>query len=120
MKRINSLAFALCAFAAGSAIAGNFSNAAVPTGIDIVQVGTPGFMLYGDFGNAAGCTIPDAIFVRASHPQYNKFYSTALAAFLSGKKIVVYAHVCDKADWYSVPATTYNTVTDAGSLYIRN
>lgn len=103
-----------------SIIAGGFTNAAVPLGIDLVQAGSAGFMLHGLFGNPSGCTVTDQIFVEAGHPQYKEIYSTVLAAYMAGKKVIVYSHTCKPGPWYSVNSTTYNTMENSGSLYIRN
>lgn len=112
---------ALAAFAITThAFAGNFSASAIPSGIDIVQAGTAGFLVTGNFGNPAGCTVNNAIFVKATHPQYAKLYATALAAFMGGKSVFAYARVCEPVLWYSVASVTYNIVTDDDSFSIRN
>lgn len=111
---------ALLALTSTSAMAGGFSNAAVLIGIDVVLAGTSGFMLYGDFGNAAGCANGNSIFVKATHPQYAALYAMALTAFTSGSKIIAYAGGCEPVGWYSVPTITYNILLDGQSLYIRN
>ncbi len=110
--------FAVLSLASVSSFAGNFTPAAVPTRIDVVQAGTAGFMVYGDFGNILGCTVANQIYVKASHPQYNQLYSTALAAMMAGKKIYVYAGACEPVGWYSVASVTYNVLNESGSLSI--
>ncbi|MCW8878013.1 MAG: hypothetical protein OQK51_13255 [Kangiellaceae bacterium] len=51
-------------------------------------------MIWGVFGNPAGCTKDNAVWVKGEHPQYDKLYSTALAAFMAGKKFVfTFIHV---------------------------
>jgi hypothetical protein len=92
----------------------------IPTGIDVVQVGTPRFRGYGNFGNPAGCTVSNSLFVKSTHPQYSKLYAIALSAVINGKAILGYAHRCEPLLWYSVEPTTYNIVTDDGSFSIRN
>ncbi|MET1257581.1 DUF5992 family protein, partial [Aliikangiella maris] len=99
--------------------AGDFLTAAVPTGIDIVQAGNTGFMIYGQFGNK-GCTTSNSVFVKLEHPQYAQIYSTALAAFMAGKKIQAYTHGCEAVGWYSNASITYNVLGPSGSLYLRN
>jgi hypothetical protein len=113
------LILALC-FTSMSSFAGNFTSAAIPKKIDIIQAGTAGFMLYGEFGNVLGCTVADLVYVKATHPQYNQIYSTALAAMMAGKKIYLYATACEPVGWYSVPSTTYNVLNESGSLSISN
>ena len=117
MKAIFYLVLAL---ASANACAGGFSNAASPTEINTVQAGTAGFMLSGGFGNAAGCTTSDMIFVKATHPQYDHLYSMALAAFASGKKLTAYVHACEPVLWYTAATVTYNTLTSDGSLSIKH
>lgn len=117
MKLLTAMAILLVAT---SAKAGAWSAAAVPTRIDVVQAGTAGFLVYGTYGNPAGCVVGDVVFVKATHPQYNKMYATALLAFTSGKNLMAYAGNCDSVPWLSVPATTYNILNDTGSLSISN
>lgn len=105
--------------ASSSAFAvGGLSISATPTGIDIERSG--GFMIYGDFGNVAGCTTSNSIYVQSSHPQYNQIYSTALAAMMSGKKVFAYIQACTPVAWYSVDSVTYNTLIPNSVFYIRN
>ena len=94
------------------------ATSAVPTGIDIDRTG--GFMLYGDFGNAGSCTTSNSIYVQSSHPQYNQIYSTALAAFMAGKKVYAYIQSCTSVGWYAGSSTTFNTLTPNSVFYIRN
>ncbi len=112
--------FVILVFTSLSANAGGLSNATTPTGIDIVQAGTVGFMLYGQFGNIGECTTSVKVFVKKDNPHYEQFYSTALAAFMAGKKIQVYIHTCEAIGWYSPPTITYNVLGSGGSLYLRN
>lgn len=110
---------ATLALVSNAAIAGGFSASAVPTGIDVVQSGSAGFMLYGEFGNVAGCSVGNQLFIKASHPQYNQLYATALAAFSAGKRIHAYVASCEPVGWYSGSSVTYNIVNEGASLSIR-
>jgi len=66
---MKSFILACLVFASSSAFAvGGLSLAAVPTAIDIERSG--GFMVYGEFGNVAGCTTSDRMYIQSSHPQY--------------------------------------------------
>lgn len=98
--------------------AGGFTQFATPTKIDIERGG--GFMVYGAFGNPGGCTVPDRLYVKKDHSQYDKIYATVLAAFMSGKRVQAYAHSCAPVGWYSVESTTYNTLDPWGVLNITN
>lgn len=100
------------------ALSGAFSNAAVPTRIDIERGN--GFMVYGSFGNPMNCTNEARFFIQKKHPQYSEIYSTILAAFTTKKRIQLYAHSCTPVGWYSKPEVTYNTVTPAGTVFILN
>lgn len=117
MKHLLGLALAAASF---SAFSGNFTNPAVPTRIDLVQAGSAGFMLFGEFGNPSNCTVANQVFVEINHPQYSQIYSTALAALMAGKKIWVYAHACKPALWYTTDNITYNTMEQSGSLSVVN
>lgn len=103
-----------------SAVAGGRTNAAVPTAIDLVQASSAGFMVYGDFGNAGSCTVPNQVYVEINHPQYNQIYSTVLAALMAGKRVAFHAHACKPVLWYTTVDVTYNTVESSGAVYISN
>lgn len=103
---------------ASTACAGGFSEAAVPTRIDIDR--EKGLMVFGAFGNPAGCTAADRVYITISHPQYQQIYSAVLAAFASGKRIQVYSHSCKPVGWYSVDSVTYNQVESYGSVSLVN
>ncbi|MCW8876192.1 MAG: hypothetical protein OQK04_04215 [Kangiellaceae bacterium] len=100
------------------ALAGGYSNWAIPTRIDIERDG--GFMIYGAFGNPAGCNEPNRIYVQKAHPQYAEIYSTALAAFSAGKKLQAYVHQCTAVGWYSGSQVIFNTVTPSGVVNVMN
>ncbi len=117
MKFVVSL---LLTFASATVAANGFTNAAVPTRIDLVQAGTAGFMLFGEFGNVGGCSVSNQVFVEATHPQYDQMYATVLAAFMAGKAVALYAHSCQPVLWYSAANVTYNTVGSGGSIRIAN
>jgi hypothetical protein len=115
MKTVVILALAM---ATSSANAGNWSAAAIPTKVEIVN--GAGFMVSGAFGNALGCTSPNLLFVKIDHPQYRQMYATVLTAISTGTKIYDYAHFCQPVGWYSGAETTYNVVTADGTLAIGN
>tara|TARA_R110002072_G_scaffold33030_9_gene100260 strand:+ start:8089 stop:8481 length:393 start_codon:yes stop_codon:yes gene_type:complete len=100
------------------ASAGGWTTKAKPTRIDTVRA--EGIMVYGKFGNPAGCTEARAnqVFIKSNHPSFQNLYSTVLAAFASGKSIRIYAHTCEPVGWYTTSDTTYNTMTSSGSLNI--
>jgi hypothetical protein len=112
--------YLLCIFVAFSSAlsAGGWSNSATPTRVDIERGN--GFMVYGEFGNAGGCTSPNKFYVQKNHPQYSEIYSTVLTAFTAGKKVSAYIHGCNPVGWYSVDSVTYNTLMPAGSLIVKN
>jgi hypothetical protein len=90
-------------------LAGGWTGWAVPTRVDVVR--SEGLMVYGSFGNPGGCTVSDQFFVAINHPQYNQIYATLMTAMIAGRQIMAYSMECDSQTWYSVPTTTYNTVT---------
>lgn len=98
--------------------AGGWATPAVPTHIEIERGG--GFLVHGAFGNAANCTIGNKFYVKSDHPQYDKVYATVLAAYMAGKKVKPYLHICEPVSWHSVPSVTYNIMTRSGALYIHD
>ena len=100
------------------AFAGGWVTPAVPTRIDIERGG--GFMVYGAFGNVGECTFTNRFYVEINHPQYDQIYSTVLAAYMSGKKVRAYTHVCKGRGWYATLDKTFNTLTPSGALNIQN
>jgi hypothetical protein len=96
--------------------AGGATNAAVPTQIDTTAIGG-GFMVYGAFGNPAGCTQSDNFFVKDTHPQFKMIYAMVITAIATGQRIYAYAHTCEPVLWYTVPSVTYNNIT-VGSVAI--
>ena len=105
-------------FACAAAHAGGFSLSAVPTKIDLVRA--EGFMVYGEFGNPAGCSGGNAMFIRANNPDYKLMYAAALAALTSKQKLYGYVHKCEPLSWYSIETYTYNIITMDGTLSITN
>jgi YD repeat-containing protein len=73
-----------------------------------------------NFGNAGGCTTVGSLHVKSDHPQYQKIYTSALAAYMGNKKLSAYVHACEPLLWYSAPETTYNTVKASGSPAISD
>lgn len=92
-----------------SARAGDFSLAAVPTRVEATAYG--GVMIFGPFGNPAGCTTSDMIFVLETHPEFKLIQAMVMLSVAGGKPIRLYAHGCQAVGWYSSPTTTYNTVS---------
>jgi hypothetical protein len=90
-----------------------YSTTATPTRVDTTANG--GFMVFGAFGNAAGCTSTDVYFVRDTHPQFKLIYSMVLLAMTTGQKITFFAHGCEPVSFYSLPAVTYNAITSGGA-----
>ena len=113
-----STIFLLLITIAPHSMAGGFSEGAIPTRIDIDR--ERGLMVYGNFGNPAGCTISDRVYINYTHPQYQQIYSAVLAAYASGKRIQVYAHTCKPVGWYSVDSVTYNHVESYGTVSLFN
>jgi hypothetical protein len=101
-----------------AAAAGGWTSFATPSQIDVERGN--GFMIYGSFGNAAGCVVADKVYVKISHPQYKEIYSAALTAFTAGKKIKMHIASCEPVTWYSATATTYNILGAGGALMIAH
>ena len=99
-------------------MAGGYTAWGVPTRIDVVR--NEGVMVYGPFGNPAGCTVTDQFFVAYSSTQYAQIYAALLTAIAAGKQIQVYAGSCAPATWYAVASTTYNLVTGGEVVNISN
>lgn len=100
-----------------NSIAATWSGFAVPTRVDIVR--NDGFMIYGDFGNAAECDVANQIFVRMDHPQYDAIYSSALAAMMSKSEIQAFIHACELVSWYSL-TKSHNTLYSYSTFNIRS
>jgi hypothetical protein len=95
--------------------AGDFSISAVPTRIDTTAYG--GFMVYGAFGNPAGCTRSDTFFVKDTHPQFKMIYAMVMTAIATNQRIYAYAHTCEPVLWYDYSNVTFNNIT-VGSVSI--
>ncbi len=93
------------------------SVAAVPSRID--NIGSQGFLIRGQFGNPGTCTTSDSIFISNGHAQFDRLYSTVLAAFMAAKKIQIYVHSCVEIPWLSGSSADYNQLT-GGDLIITN
>ena len=91
---------------------------AVPTQIDIERAN--GVMVYGSFGNPAGCTIANRFYIKKDHPQYEKIYAALLTAYTAKKRIRAYIHGCEPVTWYSVSTTTYNVLGGSGDFNIKD
>jgi hypothetical protein len=105
-------------FISTNVFAGAWTDWAVPTQVDIERGN--GFMVYGAFGNAGGCTVADKFYVKSDHPQYKEIYSAVLAAFSAKKSVRAYTHSCEAVTWYSVSTTTYNILSLGGTLNIKD
>lgn len=119
MKNVIFLISCICMIYSSIAVSGGRTSLAVPTRIDTIGVHN-GFMIWGEFGNPSGCTEVNSIWVKGDHQQYDKIYSTALAAFMAGKKIAAYAHSCETVGWYTTPDHTFNVLGPSGDLRISN
>jgi hypothetical protein len=119
MKRILA-GFLAYQLAAAPAFAVGYSNFAVPTQIDVERAG--GFTIYGPFGNPGGCTNAQAnkLYVRADHPQYNRMYAMALAAFATKSRIQAYVVTCQTITWYMNAPDTMNIVDSNSVLNIAD
>jgi hypothetical protein len=84
-----------------------WSGIAVPTSIDLVR--GEGFMIFGQFGNAGGCTYTNQIFIQADAPDYKLLLATAMLAFSSGRELMVYTDSCVARAWYAPSTNTFNT-----------
>ena len=112
MKKI----FAACIFVFSfSANAGGWTADATIERVEIVR--DQGFMVFGTFGNPSECTATDALWIPISHTQYEQLYSTALSAFIGGKKLKAYAHTCSEIGWHG---GSYNTLSNSGAMYIKS
>jgi hypothetical protein len=98
-------------------IAGGRMTWAVPTQVDLERGN--GIMVYGDFGNPNGCTVPNRFYVPKTHPEYDKIYGLIMTAFSAKQEMRAYTHSCKSIGWYSVPSTTYNFI-DTGDISIRH
>ena len=96
-----------------SASAAGYSNAAIPTQIDVER--GEGFAIYGDFGNPGGCTNVNVLFVRSNSPHYKEMYAAALSAFTGRFRLQAYVVNCQTITWYTVAPNTLNIV-DANSV----
>jgi hypothetical protein len=103
---------------ATSVNASGFSAAAIPTRIDVVR--SEGFMVFGAFGNGAGCTVGNQFFVKIDHPQYKQLYALAVSAYLGKQKIAGYVDVCEAVTWYAAPSTTFDVVSAGSTLMITD
>jgi hypothetical protein len=103
----------------GIACAGGWTTYDGTSGnVEFVEVvRAQGFLIKGSIGNPANCSVNDHLWVAIDHPQYDQLYSTALAAFMGGKKIQAYAHTCTEIGWHG---GSFNTLTGAGSMYLKN
>jgi len=92
-------------------------TAAIPTIINTVR--GDGMMIYGAFENPGSCDIANAVWVDRTHPEYQQLYSTALAAFMGGKKLDMFIHSCTSVPWIAGDKT-FNKLNTVGDFRIRN
>ena len=85
------------------------TSPATPTLINTIR--SEGFIVYGAFGNPGACTRINSIWIPRNHAEYDKLYSTALAAFMGGKKLDAFIHSCIDIPWLSGVTQTYNQLT---------
>ena len=96
------------------ALAGGWTNPAVPSNVQIVR--TEGFLIAGPFGNPGPCGNADYIWISATHPQYKELLSTALTALGGGLKLTAYVHSCSVVSWWS--AATIGELSSSGALMV--
>ena len=94
-----------------------FSVAAVPSRIE--NIGSQGSLITGQFGNPGSCTTSNSIFISKGHAEFDRLYSTVLAALMETKKIQIYVHSCVNIPWLSGSEVDYNQLT-YGALNNRN
>jgi len=97
-----------------ASFAGGWTNITTPTRIDIER--DHGFMVYGEFGNPAGCVKSDAFYVPIEHPQFDKIYDAVLTAFNNDKKVEVYIHTCESVTWFATSSETWNYMSTKSTL----
>ena len=119
MKKTGLLLFLIVLLYSSFALSGGRTSWAVPAKIDTTGIHN-GIMIWGAFGNPANCTQANSVWVKGEHIQYDKIYSTVLAALMAGKQIMGYIHSCESVGWYSGSAITYNVLGPAGDLQIKN
>ncbi len=95
--------------------AGGWTNTAAVVDVEIIR--DQGFQISGSFGNPSECSTSNTIFVATDHPQYDQLLSLTLTAFTSGKRLRIYSHTCINYGWHG---GTYNQLTSAGAMYIKN
>ncbi len=118
MKKLSILLLTLCTLSCFSIHAGGYSSRATPTAIEIDR--DNGIMVFGEFGNPAGCTHSNRFYVAKTHPQYDKVYAMLLAAYAAKKKIGFYGHDCIPVLWYTNNSVTYNQLLGGGSIAISD
>ena len=97
------------------AYAGGWTKTASVIDIEIIRA--QGFQIRGEFGNPSECSNANSIFVAVDHPQYEHILSVAMTAFMGNKKLQAYSHKCVEYGWHG---GSYNQLTGAGSLYLKN
>ena len=115
MKWLSALLLSIsstCTFAGGS------TAWAVPTRLDVVP--GQGVMVYGAFGNPAGCTTSDMFSVRVSNSAYTQIYAALMTAVASGKEVTMYMGSCTPILWYALETTTFNQPVGIQAFSIRN
>ncbi len=103
-------------FISSYSTAAGWATAAVPTRVDVVR--DDGFMIYGAFGNAGGCTIENRVLVQKSHPQYSEIYSLALAAVMAEKRVQPHISGCKTNGWYVTSEKTFNIMAPSDALNV--
>ncbi len=96
-------------------LAGGWTKKAALEDIEIIR--NQGFQIKGEFGNPSNCTVSNTIFVSVEHPQYQHLLAVSLSAFMGNKKLYIYSHSCIEYGWHG---GSYNQLTNAGSMYIKN
>lgn len=106
----------LATIIAGQAYAApGWTESAAPTAVETVR--TQGILILGAFGNpGTACTNPDAIWVDATHSQYQTIVASATTALATGLKLKAYVHNCTAIGWHG---GTYNELTGDGAIFLE-
>jgi hypothetical protein len=117
LRRVISLLVAFgCVLVTEPVLAGGWTHWGTPTQVDVKvtsdNAGNPvkGIMVFGQFGNPAGCSVGDRFYISESHLMFSQVYAAVLAANISGRRIRGYVGSCAPHRWYSEPYVTYGVV----------
>ena len=80
-----------------SAYAGDYSDWAVPTNVELVSGGV---LIYGAFGDPNKCGKPNYIYVSESDSRYDSVLSMALAALMGNREMQFYSNNCTSVHFH--------------------